>query len=103
MTAGDVTVTGYYEANTDTKYIVKHMLQNADDDGYAQYGIDVEMVGTTDSETKAEAIEIPGAKAKSFEQKKIAADGSTVVEIFYDRNVYDVVYKITGDIYAKEE
>ena len=104
MPAGDVTVTGSYQAAEDTKYTVKHFLQNVEDDKYTEdQGAVQELEGTTGKETKAEARTYEGFTVKAFEQKEIARDGSTVVEIYYDRNKYDITYKITGKYFEDEK
>ena len=48
--------------------------------------------------TAAAAKTVAGFTAQSFQQKNIAGDGSTVVDIYYNRNSYGVrdVYKRQG-------
>ena len=94
-----VTVTGYYTAADDTAYTVRHFFQNIEDEGYTQNGVD-EMTGTTGAKTKAAAKSATGFTAKPFEQADIAADGSTVVGIYYDRNVHTVSYRYKGKVPA---
>ena len=84
-------------ANTDTAYVVKHFQQNIDNNEYTEVAADVEnKTGTTEAQTAAEAKTYTGFTAKAFEQKTIAADGSTVVEIYYDRNTYTVTFVANG-------
>ena len=94
-----VTVTGYYTAADDTAYTVRHFFQNIEDEGYTQNGTD-KMTGTTGAKTKAAAKSATGFTAKPFEQADIAADGSTVVGIYYDRNVHTVSYQYKGKVPA---
>lgn len=49
--------------------------------------------GLTESRTTAAARTYTGFTAKAFDQQTIAADGSTVVKIYYDRNQYTVTWK----------
>ena len=49
--------------------------------------------GTTDTLTEAAAKTVAGFTAQSFQQKNIAGDGSTVVDIYYNRNSYGVSYR----------
>lgn len=92
-----VTVTGSYSAATDTAYTVNHFFQNIEGDGYTQNGTD-KMTGTTGEKTKAGAKSVAGFTAKPFEQADIAADGSTIVNIYYDRNVHTVSYLYKGAV-----
>ena len=54
--------------------------------------------GTTDTLTAAAAKTVAGFTAQSFQQKNIAGDGSTVVDIYYNRNSYTVTYAVTGTV-----
>ena len=81
-----------YVARNDTAYTVEHYQQNLVGDGYTQTDTDY-MNGTTGEPTKAAAKDYPGFTAQSFKQETIAADGSTVVKIYYNRNTYTVTYK----------
>ena len=105
MPAKDVEVTGSYSPATDTAYTVRHWFQNVEGDEYSQNLAsypDETKTGTTGEDTAAEAKQVEGFTAQAVTQQKIAADGSTVVNVYYDRNTYDVVYKITGDLFAND-
>ncbi|MFS0725196.1 InlB B-repeat-containing protein [Paenibacillus sp. 1P07SE] len=79
--------------NTGTAYTVNHH-QAAIDGGYTA-APDVESLsGTTGTPTNAEAKTYPGFTALPFDQEIIAADGSTVVDIYYARNVYTITFVI---------
>ena len=80
-----------YVARDDTAYKVEHYQQNLADDGYALTDTDI-MKGTTGELTAAVARPYPGFTAQHFDQMTIAADGSTVVKIYYNRNTYTVTY-----------
>lgn len=95
MPDADVVVAGSYTPADNTVYTVRHWFQNVDNDEYAQdpsLAPDEEMTGTTGGMTAAAAKTLPGFKAQAIEQETIAADGSTVVDVHYDRNVYTVAY-----------
>lgn len=92
MPAADVTLTAQWTVNTNTKYTVKHYQQNLNDDDYTLADTESDKTGTTGELTNATAKNYEGFTAKSFDQQTIAADGRTVVEIFYDRNTYTVTY-----------
>lgn len=101
----DITVTLYYVAGS-AKYTVKHYYQNIDDDGYGE-PTTVELVGDIDAYTAAVAYNTPGFYCKGVPEHIIAADGTTTVEIYYDREYYTVVFDVNGGlngptpIYAK--
>lgn len=94
MGDGNVVLKGTWTktANTDTKYTVNHYQQNLNDNDYTLFETESDKTGTTGEQTNATAKNYEGFTAKQFEQQTIAADGSTVVEIRYDRNTYTVTY-----------
>lgn len=98
----DITVTLYYVAGT-AKYTVKHYYQNLEDG--SQYTMDptiVELTGDIDAYTEADANNKPGFRCKGIPQNTIAADGTTVVEIYYDREYYTAVFDVNGGINGPE-
>ena len=100
MPAENVTITGSFTANSNTEYTVRHHFQNILDDAY---DADTAMLsetlsGTTDTLTAAAAKTVAGFTAQSFQQKNIAGDGSTVIDIYYNRNSYTVTYAVTGTV-----
>ena len=85
------TVTAHWKANSKTEYTVIHWQENADDDNYALEE-SVRETGTTGTETKAQAKNYEGFTAQEITQKTIAGDGSTIVNVYYKRNIYDVKF-----------
>ena len=86
------TVTAHWTASNNTKYTVIHWLENADDDGYSLKETETQN-GKTGSETKAAAKEYDGFTApQTIKQETIAGDGSTIVNVYYKRNVYEVKF-----------
>ncbi|WP_418934153.1 InlB B-repeat-containing protein [Hominenteromicrobium sp.] len=85
------TVTAHWKANSETKYTVIHWLENADDNEYSSKDIE-KKTGATNSTTNAKAKSYLGFTAQTIEQKTIAGDGSTIVNVYYKRNVYDVKF-----------
>lgn len=73
----------------DTAYTVKHYQQSADFESYTLTKTEPR-TGTTGAPTAAAVLSYKGFTARPFEQKPIAADGTTVVEIYYDRSEYTV-------------
>ena len=98
--AGDVEITGSWSAATDTRYTVKHWFQNVAGEEYSQdasLAADETLTGTTGEQTSAQPKQVEGFNAKAVSQETIAADGSTVVNVYYDRQVYNVTYRYTNE------
>lgn len=76
-------------------YDVNHYQQNADDDDYKL--VDTKTLdGYTEAETEAVAEQYDGFYALLFDQPTIAADGSTDVNIYYDRHYYLMNFELSG-------
>ena len=74
-------------------YTVQHFIQNIDDDDYTEVENDrEELEGISLELTKAEAKTYTGFIAKTVNQETIKADGSTVIKIYYDREIHTVSY-----------
>lgn len=98
----DVTVTLFYKAGT-AKYTVYHYYQNLGDDKYNDAQPKVfELEGDIDAYTQAVAENTPGYHCKGVPQTTIAADGTTVVEIYYDRDYYTVTFDVNGGVNGPE-
>lgn len=98
----DITVTLYYVAGKAT-YTVKHYYQNLEDGSqYTMDPITVELTGDIDAYTQAVADNKPGFRCKGIPQTTIAADGTTVVDIYYDREYYTVTFDVNGGINGPE-
>lgn len=97
----NVEVTLYYVAGT-AKYTVYHYYQNLENDEYASDPTVVELTGDIDAYTQAVADNKPGYHCKGVPQTTIAADGTTKVEIFYDRDYYTVIFDVNGGIDGPE-
>ncbi|MDE5898343.1 MAG: leucine-rich repeat protein [Treponemataceae bacterium] len=85
----DITLYAKWIESGDTAYTVKHYQQSADFESYTLAKTEPR-TGTTGALTAAAALSYKGFTAKPFEQKPIAADGTTVVEIYYARSEYTV-------------
>lgn len=86
-----MTLYAQWAAGTGTAYKVEHWQQNITDDNYMLAKTEP-LTGTTGEETAAKAEETAGFTAKEFAQAKIAADGSTVVKIRYDRKIITLTF-----------
>lgn len=85
----------YYPANVG--FTVNHYLQNVADNNYT-LNVSEDVDGYTESEVGGNlAKAYPGFAALLYNTKaKVAADGSTVVEIYYDRNYYMMSFNLDG-------
>lgn len=86
---------------TNTVYTVKYYKQQLDGDTYAQSDFE-QRTGTTGEMTAATAVEdkYTGFKPstdKPLTQTRIAADGSTIVNVYYDREPMDITYPEDND------
>lgn len=97
---GNVTVKVLYVAGN-AEYTVNHYLQNLNDD---EYTLDkpVKLTGSIDAYTDAVARLYPGFTAGEVQRSKIAADGTTVVSIYYKRNYYMVQFAANGGVNGPE-
>lgn len=95
--AEDITFTSNWDPRTDTVYKVEHYKQNVSGDGYTEVSEDTQnLTGTTATPTSASAKSYTGFTAQAFSQTAIAADGSTVVRINYNRNTIKYTFN-SGD------
>ena len=84
-----LTLYAVWTPNTRTQYTVIHWQENADDDEYS-YAESETKYGATGAQTSAAAKSYPGFTAQDITQQTIAGDGSTIVNVYYLRNVYKV-------------
>ena len=95
---GDVTLTANWTARQDTKYVVKHMFMNVDGTAYDEFKVE-NFTGTSDTTVTPAVLTgdaVIGFTAPEAREVTIAADGSTVVEYKYERNQYELTWKIKG-------
>ena len=90
MITKPVTLKAKWKAAT-VKYTVIHWQENADDSDWS-YKESQSMSGITGDQTAAAAKSYQGFTAKKVTQQTIAGDGSTIVNVYYDRNVYTVTF-----------
>ncbi len=95
----DQDIYAVWTPKTDTAYQVEHYLQNLENDDYTiDTAAPERKTGTTDATTAATAkTTFAGFTAKDITQATIAADGSTVVKVYYDRNRFDATFVVDDD------
>ena len=85
-----MTLTAHWKA-ANVSYTVIHWWENADDDGYSFHESENKN-GMTGTEANAKAKSYDGFTAQPVTKKTIKGDGSTIVSVYYKRNVYDVKF-----------
>ena len=83
-------LTAHWKA-TKVSYTVIHWWENADDDGYSFHESE-NKTGMTGTEANAKAKSYEGFTAQPVAKKAIKGDGSTIVSVYYKRNVYEVKF-----------
>ena len=93
---GDQTITVTYKP-TKVNYKIVYKLQNIDGNGYTEDTNSGEIKqGLTDSIVPAVDKNFEGFSMLWYDTPAIAADGSTVVEVYYDRNFYLMLFELDG-------
>ncbi|MDI9520789.1 MAG: InlB B-repeat-containing protein, partial [Bacillota bacterium] len=104
---GDIALTASWTPRTDTPYRVVYWFENAEDTGYS-YAAFYDAVGTTDT---IATFETPSAgnhygadfanftynAAVSETNKTISGDGTTLVNVYYQRKTYTLRFYNTND------
>ncbi len=92
-TATGKSITANFVPRTDINYTVKHWQQNIENDEYTEVTADQETKqGTTATATAATAKSYTGFTAQPITQEAIAGDGTTVVNIYYNRKTYTIAW-----------
>ena len=100
LLTANITLKAKWTAKDSVPYTVIHWQENANDDGYS-FAESVQLTGTPGQLTE-DAVD------KSYEgftlnqdktdaQKTIAGNGSTIVNVYYKRNVYKVIFATNSD------
>ena len=87
----------YMPKNVD--YVVRYFLQNVYDDQYVEDVASMQTAkGLTGSAPSAEMVgkDFPGFTSMFYQPEAIAADGSTVFQVYYERNYYLMEFDCGG-------
>lgn len=93
----NIELKAHWTAQDGVEYTVIHWQENANDDGYSLKDTET-MTGKVDAQTNAAAKDTKRVKdyngftAQTIEQQTIAGDGSTIVSVYYKRNMYSVKF-----------
>lgn len=94
MPAKDENIDANFEKRNDVKYVINHYQQDINGK-YPAVAYEIETkYGVTEELTEAYAKEYIGFSALSFSQKQINGDGTTNVNIYYERNIYQIEISI---------
>lgn len=101
ITTSTTVYAGWEAANT--TYTVIHWQENADDNGYSYKESETKQ-GASGKQTAATVKSYLGFTAQTIMQETIAGDGSTIVNVYYKRNLYEVkFYSYSGWFSSSEE
>lgn len=89
----NITLTAHWRSNTSTKYTVIHWQEKADESGWSLHETETK-TGGTGAQTAAASKSYPGFTAQTITQQTINGDGSTIVNVYYKRNVYEVKFYV---------
>lgn len=98
----NITLYARWTPNTNTPYKVEHYKQNVADDNYPDTPADTDnLTGTTAVDTNAQAKAKSGDYANftlsgTVTQEKIAADGTTLIKLYYTRDKFNVTFDLNG-------
>ena len=101
MPDGPVAIIGAWVTRTDTPYTVEYYQQNVDDDNYTLADT-AHCTGTTDTMATAPEKNYAGftmtpASVTASTTNNIDGDGTTLLKLYYDRNVNTVTYTYSGE------
>lgn len=107
MPAESVELYAAWEPDTDTVYTVQHYQQNVSATGYV-LAESREQRGTTATTGSAIAMTyehfvLNTSAEETVAEGQIAADGSTVLKLYYDRELLTVTYSANGGSFAEDE
>ena len=92
----DITVTGYYQTLTDTRFTVEHYLQDIEGDGYQRIAIE-ELASETGSIVEATSREYTGfhvnpSHEQALQTGEVKGDGSLILKVYYDRDLLTITF-----------
>ena len=97
VVTSDITLYARWDPVGGVSYRVDHYQQNINDDNYPPAPTAIETLsGTAGTPTTATANNYAGFEPLPFEQKRITADGNTVVKVYYNRKRITVTFKLAG-------
>ena len=92
--SSNATLYAIWKANENTKYVINHYTNGLI--GSPTLYQKQELTGTSDSTISIEYLDITGFVQPEAKEITIAADGSTVVNVYYERETYKVIFTATN-------
>ena len=106
--SGDTSIYAHWNGNPSVEYKVYYWLENPNDDGYAfltymtktgTAGADTVAAGLTPSEQNSHTnVNWDGFVLQEIEQQEIKGDGSTVVNVYYNRKIVTLTFYTNGAV-----
>lgn len=97
MPANDVTLTAQWKVDDRVDYLVQYWLENANDNDYS-YDSSVTKTAAPGTNVKRTDVEVSSYTGFTFSSMDtnvaVAADGSSVVNVYYKRNTYTLTFKV---------
>ena len=102
---GSLVISATATPNPETPYTVKVYAQNINNDEYSEYET-INSTGTTDTKATYEPPVRTGftyiAHQNEVLEANINGDGSTILKVYYERNIYEVTWKNWDNSLLKE-
>ena len=104
----DLILKAHWAEKKNVQYTVIHRLENADDNNYS-YKESETKTGTAGAQTNATAKDTKrvedykGFTAQTITQETINGDGSTIVNVYYKRNVYTVKFYSYSSLFSSSK
>ena len=93
MPANDVTLTAQWKADDRVDYLVQYWLENANDNDYSYDSSVTKIAAPGTVITKVDDKSYTGFKYDHTDGATVAADGSSVVNVYYKRNTYTLRFE----------
>jgi len=94
---GNITLYAKWTEAGDTPYTVQHYQQNIDNDNYPASPADTDNLnGTTGANAAVTLKTYPGFETGTYTPATIAAEGNTVVKVYYKRKQITVTFNLNG-------
>ena len=98
MPANDVTLTAQWKVDDRVDYLVQYWLENANDNDYSYDSSVTKTAAPGTVITKVDDKSYTGFKYDHTDGATVAADGTSVVNVYYKRNTYTLTFKVDEGI-----
>lgn len=98
MPANDVTLTAQWKVDDRADYLVQYWLENANDNDYSYDSSVTKNAAPGTVISKVDDKSYTGFKYDHTDGATVAADGTSVVNVYYKRNTYTLTFKVDEGI-----